>query len=135
MPKGSKKLFKNFEQFQSKIDKIEGLVPETFAKVAKKAGIKFVNEAKELTDEEKLVDTGAYKRNWTSDIGIIGNAKAFAVKCYNPMMYASFLEYGHKTLSGGRVEGKFVGTRSRKEAEEFAVEKLKNEFGDLYKQK
>ena len=133
--KGFKKQFKNFEQFGKKIETIEGYVPEIFAKIARKAGIKFVNAAKKMTDEEKLVDTGSYKRNWTADIGVIGKGAAFVVKCFNSMQYASFLEYGHKTRSGGRVQGRFVGTQSLKKAEEYAVNEIDKEFGILFKKK
>lgn len=89
-------MFKNFEQYEQKLKKIEGVVEETFEKVAKKSGIKFVKEAKDLTEKETLVDTGNYRRNWTSDIGVVGEtSKAFAVKCINPVEYASFLENGY----------------------------------------
>ena len=50
---------------------IEDVVPKIFEKTAKKAGIKFVNEAKDKTTKEGLVDTGAYRNNWSSDIGEI----------------------------------------------------------------
>lgn len=130
--RGQKKRYKNFEEFGKKIKDIEGLVPETFAKVAKKAGIKFVNEAKEITDREGLVDTGSYKRNWTADIGIIGKGKAFIVKCFNPMEYASFLEYGHRTKSNGKTKGYFVGAKALENAREFAINELNLEFGDLF---
>lgn len=128
------KKHKNFEQYISKMRNIEDVVPSIFEKVAKKAGIKFVNEAKDKTDKEKLVDTGAYRRNWYTDIGEIGK-KFWVVKCLNPMEYASHLEKGHKTPSGGRWEGRFVGKYALEKAEEFAVKELKSELGDLYQDK
>ena len=130
--KGVKKLYKNFEQFNQIMHETEGVVPQIFEKVAKKDAIKFVNEAKDITDKEKLVDTGAYKRNWTGDIG--NPAKKFwVVKGYNPMNYASFLEYGHKIRgTAKKYKGKFVGTNAIKKAEEFAVEELKKQLGDLW---
>lgn len=126
---------KNFEEFTKKMQEIEGVIPEKFLKVAKKAGIKFVNEAKNLTDEEKLVDTGNYKRNWHADIGVIGNGKAFIVKCQNPVEYANHLEWGHKIHGTDRkTKGRFVGKQSLEKAQEYAIEELKNELGDLFKE-
>lgn len=123
---------KNFEQYYAKMRNIEDVVPSIFEKVAKKAGIKFVNEAKEKTDKEKLVDTGAYKRAWSIDIGEI-KQRFWVVKGLNSMDYASHLEYGHKLRNGGRWEGRFVGRYALDKAREFAHKELKNELGDLYK--
>lgn len=128
---------KNFEEFTKKIQEIEAGVPEIFAKVARKAGIKFVNEAKELTDEYKLVDTGNYKRNWYTDIAVAKryNNWEFTVECKNSVEYAEFLEYGHKIKgSNKKTKGYFVGTIAMREAEKFAIEQLKEELGSLYKE-
>lgn len=126
---------KNFEEFTKKLQNIEGVVPEKFLKVAKKAGIKFVNEAKDLTDENGLVDTGNYKRNWHTDIGIIGNGKAFVIKCQNPTEYSNHLEYGHKIKgTDKKTKGYFVGKLAMKAAREFAIEQLGEELGNLFKE-
>ena len=127
-----KKLYKNFEQFNKDMHETEGVIPQIFEKVAKKGAIKFVNEAKNITDKEKLVDTGSYKRNWTGDIANPGK-KFWTIKGFNPMSYASHLEYGHKIKgSGRRFKGRFVGTQAIKKAEEFAIEELKKELGSLW---
>lgn len=126
-----KKLYKNFEQFNNAMHETEGVVPQIFEKVVKKAAIKFVNEAKNITDDEKLVDTGAYKRNWTGDVANTAK-KYWVVKGFNPMNYASHLEYGHKLANGGRWKGRFVGTKAIEKAEEFAIEELKKELGNLW---
>ena len=128
------KRYKNFQEFNKKLKKAEGLIPELFEKTAKKAGIMFVNNAKDETDKVGLVDTGNYKRNWTTDIGTQAN-KYWIVKCYNPVEYASFLEYGHKLRNGKRWRGQFVGTRSLKIARNFAIKELRHELGDLYEGK
>lgn len=125
------KKHKNFEEFNKKLKKAEGLIPEIFEKIAKKSGIKFVNEAKELTDKERLVDTGNYKRNWTTDVGSVSN-RYWVVKCFNPVEYSASLEYGHKLRNGKRWKGRFVGTRAFKFAKNFAVEELRHELGDLF---
>ena len=129
--KGLKKMYKNFEDFSRSMQETEGVVPKIFENVAKKSAIKFVNEAKKNTDNEKLVDTGTYKRNWTGDFA--NPAKKFwVVKGYNPIEYASHLEYGHKLRNGKRWKGRFVGTQAIKEAQEFAIEELKKNLGSLF---
>lgn len=111
---------------------IEDVVPSIFEKVAKKAGIKFVNEAKEKTDKEGLVDTGAYKRSWHADIGEI-KQKFWVIRGLNSMDYASHLEWGHKTRNGGKTKGFFVGKYALKKAKEYAHKELQKELGSLYK--
>lgn len=129
--KGVKKLYNNFEQFNQAMHQTEGFIPLIFEKVAKKAAIKFVKEAKENTDKEGLVDTGAYKRNWTGDIANPAR-KYWVIKGFNPINYASYLEYGHRLRNGNRWKGKFVGTLAIKKTEDFAVEELKKELGNLW---
>lgn len=128
-----KKKYLDFEEFKKDFKEANGFIERMFDEVAMLSGIQFTNVAKSYTKEDKLVDTGYYRRNWSTDILKTNNE--WKIKCFNPVEYASFLEYGHKTLSGGRVEGKFVGTRAMKEAEEFAVKELKKRLGDLYKEK
>ena len=126
-----KKLYKNFEQFNQAMHETEGVIPQIFEKVAKKAAIKFVKEAKTKTKAEGLIDTGYYRDNWTGDISNPGK-KFWVIKGFNPISYASHLEYGHRLKNGGRWEGRFVGTQAIKKAEEFAVEELKKELGSLW---
>lgn len=124
---------KNFEQYYSKIRQIKGVISSIFEKVAKKSGIKFVNEAKEKTDKEGLVDTGAYKRAWSADIGEI-KQRFWVVKGLNSMDYASHLEQGHKLRNGKRWKGRFVGRYAIENAREYARTELKKELGSLYKE-
>ena len=123
---------KNFEQYYAKMRNIEDVVPKVFEKVAKKAGIKFVNEAKDKTKKEGLVDTGAYRDHWSADIGEI-KQKFWVVRGLNSMDYASHLEEGHKLRNGGRWKGRFVGKYALEKAREFAHKELENELGSLYK--
>ncbi|MBS4760953.1 MAG: HK97 gp10 family phage protein [Clostridium sp.] len=123
---------KNFEQYYAKMRNIEDVVPSIFEKVAKKSGIKIVNEAKDKTDQEKLVDTGAYKRAWHADIGEI-KQKFWVVRCLNSMDYASHLEFGHKLKNGKRWKGRFVGKYALEKTLEFAHKELEKELGSLYK--
>lgn len=88
----------SFDDFAKKLKELEQDVPKIFERTAKKGAIKFVNEAQDLTDQEALVDTGSYKRNWQAKDFIItgaGDGATYAVECTNNKEYASFLEEGY----------------------------------------
>ncbi len=133
MPKKKiKKKYEDFAIFNKDMKRAEGYIGQIFEEVAQKAGIIFVNKAKTITREEGLVDTGNYRRNWTTDIFPFEDK--WIVTGYNPIEYASHLEYGHKIKGTNRkTKGKFVGTQAIKEAQEYAVNKLKDQLGDLFK--
>ena len=81
--------------------------------LGKIAANRFVSEAKTETDLQRLVKTGNYRRNWTSDVDKKG--KDTVVKCINNAEYASHLEYGHRIVTrsgrdtGRKTQGRFVG--------------------------
>ena len=74
------------------------------------------------------VDTGYLRRGWTG--GKSAGAKAFAdsltvehsgdtytIIVENPVEYASYVEYGHRTRGGGWVPGQFFLTLSEQDLE------------------
>ena len=82
-----------FDEYRKKLEDIGANSDKVFKRVAKQGAKFFQKEAVRLTDQEKLVDTGTYKRNWEAvafeldgDYGIVG---------YNGIEYASFLEDGY----------------------------------------
>ena len=50
--------------------------------------------------------------------------KFWVVKGYNPIEYASHLEYGHKLRNGKRWKGRFVGDLSMNEARYYCMQQL-----------
>lgn len=77
------------------------------------------------------VDTGYLMRGWTG--GKDTNAKAFADGCNvqrsgdtytitieNPVEYAPYVEYGHRTRGGGWVSGRYMLTISEQDLESIA---------------
>ena len=63
------------------------------------------------------VDTGTLRRSWhVTDVQL--NGDEYTITVFNdatqssPVSYASFVEYGHMTVSGGWVEGRFMLTTS-----------------------
>lgn len=115
-----------FDAYAKKLKELKQDVPAIFEKVAKKGAKKFVNEAKDLTDLEKLVDTGAYKRNWHAE-KIEPAPDVYGVLCENDMEYASHLEFGHKLRNGKRWKGRFVGRRALDETHVYCINELDKE--------
>lgn len=132
MPKKRiKKQYQDFARFNKDMQKATGYIGQMFEEVAQLAGINFVNNAKTISKQEGLVDTGNYRRNWSTDIAVIGNK--WKIVGFNPIEYSSFLEYGHRIKgSSKRWKGKFVGTISIRKAQEYAVNELKKRLGDMY---
>lgn len=85
----------SFNDYAKKLETLGQNVPKIFKNVAKRGAIHFENTAKELTDIEKAVDTGAYRRNWNAEV-IELNAGEYGIVCMNSMEYASFLEDGYE---------------------------------------
>ena len=120
-----------FDEYAKKLKDIKANVPAVFQKVAKLGAVKARNEAVKIADEEKLVDTGAYKRNWHAEGVEVAN-DTYGVTLINSMDYASHLEWGHKLRNGKRWKGKFVGRRAIDETRYYCLQKLDDMFEKLY---
>ena len=120
-----------FDKYAEKLKKVQADVPAIFKKVAGKAAIKFVNTAKKLTDDEGLVDTGNYRRNWNAQ-RIEPQVDTYGVFCQNSADYASHLEYGHKLKNGKMWKGRFVGQRTLDETHFYCLEQLDDELDKAF---
>lgn len=121
-----------FDEYAKKLKELGEDVPKIFKQVAKRGAKKFVNEAQNITDEERLVDTGYYKRNWVAkEFEASPDVEAIEVK--NNAEYASFLEYGHRLRNGARWQGKFVGRRALDETRYYCVQQLDKAFEKAFK--
>lgn len=118
-----------FGDFRKDLEKYTKDTPKIFEHVAERGAIEFVNQAKEITDREKLVDTGNYKRNWYAES--INTNYNNIVYCENSVEYASHLEWGHKLRNGKRVKGKFVGQQAIDEAQYYCVQLLQKALDKL----
>lgn len=135
----------SFDDYAKKLEELGANVPKVFNQVAKRGAVHAENTAKELTDYEKLVDTGAYKRNWHAEV--IEDGKDYGITLQNNMEYASHLEWGHKlrgdipyavkrpykikrprNMEKGRYKGFFVGKRTLTDLEGWALIELRNEI-------
>lgn len=83
-----------FDEYAKKLKDLGENVPAIFKTVAGRGANHFEKTAKELTDYEKAVDTGTYKRNWNAEVIEFENGK-YSIVCMNTIEYASFLEDGY----------------------------------------
>lgn len=119
-----------FDEYRKKLEDIGANSDKVFKKVAKQGAKFFQKEAVRLTDQEKLVDTGTYRRNWTGEQAEIEGEQAIIGA--NPIEYASFLEEGHKLRNGKRWRGRFVGRRAMDELRYYCIKRLDDLFDKLF---
>lgn len=119
-----------FDEYRKKLEDIGANSDKVFKKVAKQGANFFQKEAVRLTDQEQLVDTGTYRRNWTGEQAEIAGEQAIIGA--NPIEYASFLEEGHKLRNGKRWKGRFVGRRAMDELRYYCIKRLDDLFDKLF---
>ena len=92
---------------------------------------------------------GTLRRGWTGDkstnatayansLKVNRQGGAYVIEIINPVEYASYVEFGHRTRGGnGWVEGKFMLTISEQEVQASAStileNKLKKKLGECFK--
>ena len=104
------------------------------------------------------VDTGTLRRGWTAkthqeaesgagetdyvkyanSLPVTKQGDAYVIKIINPVEYAAYVEFGHRTRTGkGWVEGRFMLTKSEMELEgeldKIIEEKMLRFFKQLFK--
>ena len=74
-------------------------VPEIMSQIAVGEGQYAVKQARLIckNDSPDIVNTGDYRRNWKSDKTARRSGKRYIVRFYNPLDYASHLEYGFRS--------------------------------------
>ncbi len=73
---------------------------------------------------EKQQDVSAYVKS----LNIVRNGGAYTIEIINPVEYAPYVEFGHRTRSGGWVEGRFMLTISEQEIREAAPKILEKKL-------
>ena len=83
---------------------------------------------------------GTLRRGWTktNDIQVQHVGDSYVINITNPVEYASYVEYGHRTRNHeGWVKGQFMMTISEREIErdspKILENKIKKELGELFK--
>lgn len=155
MAKGGKVDFSDLEKFKDKLEQnfsrsqvdlfIESCAKELaarlLAKVIKRTP---VGEYPKETGKKG----GTLRRGWTgeksggasyaNELKVNHFGDVFVIEIINPVEYASYVEFGHRTRGGdGWVEGKFMLTISEQEIERDAPKvlenKLKKKLGECFK--
>lgn len=104
--------FSGLTKLQEQIWQMTSEKDRLIEQAAKGLAKAFLAQVKKATP----VDTGNLRRKWTiKDIKKVGNAYTCTV--INPVQYASYVEYGHRTVqkkngTRGWVEGQFMMTLS-----------------------
>ena len=124
----------SFSDYEKRLEAMGENVDKVFKSAAKKAAIHFRNTAIKYTDEEKLVDTGNYKRSWNAEV-FKPDKVTYAILCTNTADYASHLEWGHKLRNGKRWKGKFVGRNSIEDTRATLLIELDKEIDILFTMK
>jgi len=104
------------ESFQKAAD---GNVMDQFVRdLLAEMAMRSVNKIKRRMTDQKIVDTGQLRRSW--QVGSVEKqGDAYTVEIYNPVEYAPFVEYGHRTGPNLTkwVQGRFMMTISMNEIE------------------
>lgn len=108
--------FKQLKALQERIDKLSKVDFDRFyTEAAKDIASRLLTKVKKRTP----VDTGALRRNW--GVSIEHQGDQYVITVINGLMYASYVEYGHRTANHkGWVEGRFMLTISVQELERMA---------------
>lgn len=131
-------------------------------KLGGQAGQEFIEKcAKELasrllTRVIRRTPVGQYKdrvggtliRGWTAEqqqnvstyvrsLNVARNGDTYTIEIVNPVEYAPYVEFGHRTRNGGWVEGKFMLTISSQEIQNAAPgileKKLQKKLSEVFK--
>ncbi|MCH5192166.1 MAG: HK97 gp10 family phage protein [Oscillospiraceae bacterium] len=88
---------------------------------------------------------GTLRRGWTASKNNAGTTYAqslpitksgskYTIEIINPVEYASYVEFGHRTKNGGWVNGRYFLTFSEKELEQLAPGVLEKKLNTLLKE-
>lgn len=137
---------KDLRKFQENLNKmgdsqiqtvIEGLAKEIASRLLSKAIKRTpVGQYPKSTGKKG----GTLRKGWTAQNG--GNltvsraGNVYAVEIVNPVEYAPYVEFGHRTRGGGWVEGRFMLTIScdevRNDTPKIIEQKIQKALGGLF---
>ena len=146
--------FKQIKELQKQIEKLQKADLQEFCEVVSKE-----LAARLLAKVIKRTPVGQYpkssgkvggtlRRGWTGEkkqkaeiyaqsLPVTQTGNAYEITIVNPVDYASFVEYGHRTRNhSGWVEGRFMLTKSEMEvegqAQKIIEKKLLDFFGEVF---
>lgn len=99
--------FNQIKDLQRRLERLQNNDMDAFCKqISNEIAARFLRGVKQKTP----VDTGILRNHWMAD-AVQKSGSNYTVTIYNSMLYAAYVEYGHRTPSHtGWVEGKFMMT-------------------------
>ena len=139
MAKWGKVDYEQFIKLQKKLQQLEKIDRDQFCRdVAKELAARLLAKVIKRTPvgeypPQSGVMGGTLRRGWTAEqITKIGNM--YQIEIINPVHYASYVEYGHRTRDHkGWVEGRFMLTISEQELNERAPIIIERKLEQLLK--
>ena len=117
-------------QLNSKLAKAKDSIENTTMECLKGAGDDLITRAKVITP----VDTGRLQASWETDVTQDG-ARTYTLHIYNDARnpdsgkpYAKYVEYGHYSVAGNWVEGRFMLNRTMPDTVEYLRSTIKGEI-------
>jgi hypothetical protein len=122
--------YRDLIEFQRKLQKMQADSDAVIEDAARELAGRLLNKVKKRTPVGVYPHRtgGNLRRNWT--IGPIRKeGHNFVVEIENPTEYASYVEYGHRTVNHkGWVKGRFMLTISEKEIKNIAPKVLEKKL-------
>lgn len=119
---------KGLKSFQKKLKKLQTSDLDVFCR---QCAYELANRLLSRTMKRTPSDTGTLRGGWT--LGELRKEnETYVIEIINPVMYASYVEYGHRTANHkGWVTGRFMLTLSAEDVEKLAPELLEKRLKEL----
>lgn len=131
--------YRQLKRLQQKMQKLEAAGIDTFCEeaakeIAKRLLAKAIKRTPVGVYEDGKVG-GTLRRGWTIDANVIRNGSVYEIEVINPVEYASYVEFGHRTRNHqGWVKGRFMMTISADEVQQQAPKLLEKKLNKLLKE-
>ena len=108
--------YRELEAFKNKIDKLSKIgLDKVEQSLCKNLANRVVRAAVKTTP----VDTGHLKGNYRLS-AVYPTGNGYTITVYNPVKYAPYVEYGHRTRGGGWCDGKYMLTKATEQVKKNA---------------
>lgn len=114
---------KQLKELQKKLQQFEQV---KFDEIAQKCTNQLAARLIRKCVKRTPVQTGHLKGSWKANPAIKRGGQ-WRTAVFNPVKYAPYVEFGHRTRGGGWRNGKFMLTRSSEEIEKDAVKIIDKE--------
>lgn len=76
---------------------------------------------------------GKNAKEYANSLNITKSGNTYTIEIVNPVEYASYVEFGHRTVNGGWVEGHYMLTISEEKLKSIAPQVLEKKLNDYLK--